>query len=549
MMKSLLVVLFSASLVFTIAYASLDASGNSSVAEDLHCPPLDAPEGRIVQVVNEAELWDAVNEGIPGTTILIADGTYHLAQNGAYLWIDTPDVTLRSQSGDREAVVLDDAYSGSEIITVAASDVTIADLTIKRAGTHPIHVVSSDSGDTRGTLIYNVHIVDPGQQGIKINPHAAQIYFPDAGEIACSRIELTAGGRAAVMDINGSCYTGGVDAHQARDWIIRDNEIEGFWCSSGLSEHAIHTWRGSRDTLVERNILRDNARGVGLGLATSGQARTYPDNPCPAAGGGYVDHYGGLVRNNFVFASNPALFGSEYGFDCGICLWQACGAQVIHNTVASTQPPFSSIEWRFDYTDVDIINNLVTHNLNDRGGASWLEGNLEGGALSLFVDGPAGNLHLDSGALAAIDMGVPVSGGLCDEDIDGDGRPAGSAPDIGADEAVTPRPDAVMDLRASRVVTSAGSLVAYLDWTAPTGAATTTLRYADALITDASWASAALLIDSLPGVSDAYTATLPYDGGTIFFALKSQNAAGEWSDLSNNAFWPEQHLWLPYIQK
>jgi hypothetical protein len=548
-MKHLLLVLISVLVVTAIVYAKVCISDASEVVADQHCPPLGPPEGRIVTVATEAELWDAVNEGVPYTTILVADGSYQLGQNGYYLWLDTPNVTLRSQSGDREAVVLDDAYSGSEIVTVAASGVTIADLTIKRAGTHPIHVVSSDSGDTRGTLVYNVTIVDPGQQGIKINPHTAQVHFPDAGEIACSRIELTAVGRAAVVDINGSCYTGGVDGHQARDWIIRDNEIDGFWCSSGLSEHAIHMWRGSRDTLVERNILRDNARGVGFGLATSGQARTYADSPCPAAGDGYVDHYGGLVRNNFVFASSTALFGSEYGFDCGICLWQACGARAVHNTVASTQAPFSSIEWRFENSDVDIINNLVTHNLNDRGGTSRVEGNLEGGLLSLFVDGPGGDLHLDSGAVAAIDMGVPVGDGLCDEDIDGDARPAGLAPDIGADEAVTPRPDAVTDLRASRVVTSAGSLVAYLDWTAPVDAATTTLRYGDTLITEASWASAAVLIDALPGVVEAYTATIPYDRGTVFFALKSQNAAADWSDLSNNAFWPVEQLWLPAIPK
>jgi hypothetical protein len=33
-----------------------------------------------------------------------------------------------------------------------------------------------------------------------------------------------------------------------------------------------------------------------------------------------------------VFANQSGLFASEYGFDCGICLWQACGAQVVNNT-------------------------------------------------------------------------------------------------------------------------------------------------------------------------------------------------------------------------
>ena len=53
---------------------------------------------------------------------------------------------------------------------------------------------------------------------------------------------------------------GGVDAHAARGWTIRRNRIEGFWCPSGLSEHAIHFWSASRGTLVERNTIIDAAQ-------------------------------------------------------------------------------------------------------------------------------------------------------------------------------------------------------------------------------------------------------------------------------------------------
>jgi hypothetical protein len=236
--------------------------------------------------------------------------------------------------------------------------------------------------------------------------------------------------------IRNNCYTGGVDAHQAEGWVIRDNLVEGFWCSFGLSEHGIHLWRGCRDTLVERNVLKENARGIGFGLAESGTARTYSDNPCSTANGGYVDHYGGIIRNNFVFASDSGLFASEYGFDCGICLWQACGAQIFNNTVASTQAPFSSIEWRFDNTNVELRNNLVSHNLRDRGGVSVLSNNLENAPLSLFVDGANGDLHLLSTAASAIDLATTLT--AVTDDVDGDTRPYGPAPDIGADELDAP---------------------------------------------------------------------------------------------------------------
>lgn len=390
------------------------------------CPALPLT-GNAVHVSTLVGLRDAVNNATPGDTILIADGVYNL--NGVYLRIETSDVTLRSASGNREAVVLDGNYMTTEIVQVVASNVTIADVTLREAYDHPIHVMSGSS-DTLNALIYNVHIVDPGQQAIKINP-AADGYYPDSGVIACSHIELTAAGRPHIRD---SCYTGGVDAHQAWNWVIRDNLIEGFWCASGLSEHGIHLWRGCRNAVVERNVLNNNARGIGLGMETSGDGRTYPDNPCPGAGGSYVDHYGGIVRNNLVFADDGGLLGSGSGFDCGICLWNACHAWVGHNTVASTQAPFSGIEWRFDNTDVDLVNNLLTHNLMDRGGTARLAGNLQYQPLSLFVGGANGDLHLAPLATAAIDHGVAVVAGRCDADMDGNERPLGLARDVGADE-------------------------------------------------------------------------------------------------------------------
>ena len=394
------------------------------------CQPLAPPGGATVSVATVSELENAVNNATAGDTILIADGVYNL--DGVYLRIDTPNVTLRSASGNRAAVVLDGNYITTEIIQIVASDVTVADVTLREAYYHPIHLMSVDGNDTLNTVIYNVHLIDPGEQAIKINP-ATEDAYPDDGLIACSHLELTDAGRP---QIRNNCYTGGIDAHQAEGWVIRDNLIEGFWCDSGLSEHGIHLWRGCRDTLVERNVLKENARGIGFGLVTSGEARTYADDPCPAANGSYVDHYGGIIRNNFVFASDAGLFASEFGFDCGICLWQACEAQAFNNTVVSTQAPFSSIEWRFDNTDVEIKNNLVSHNLRDRGGTAVLQANLENAPMSLFVDGANGDLHLLGTAVSAIDQAVTLP--EITDDVDGDGRPYGAAPDIGADELDAP---------------------------------------------------------------------------------------------------------------
>lgn len=432
LLLALLLVSFLASAPAPIPAASASAATSlpdPAAPSPLLCPPLDPPAGPIVNVATVPELESAVNGAAPGDTILVADGVYNL--DGVYLRIDTPNVTLRSASGDRDAVVLDGNYVTTEIVQIVASGVTVADLTLREAYYHPIHVMSAGDAHTLNTLIYNVHIVDPGEQAIKINPVSGGFY-PDNGEIACSHLELTAAGRT---QIRNNCYTGGVDAHQARDWVVRDNVVEGFWCASGLSEHAVHFWRGSRDTVVERNLLRDNARGAGFGLVTSGDGRTYADDVCPAAGDDYVDHFGGVIRNNFVVANDNALFASQYGFDCGVCLWNACDARALHNTVFTSDPAstFSAVEWRFPNTQAEVSNNLTNHVLRERDGAGAAQtGNVTAAQASWFVDAPSGDLHLASTAVAAIDQATPLA--AVTDDYDGDLRPAGAAPDVGADE-------------------------------------------------------------------------------------------------------------------
>ena len=57
------------------------------------------------------------------------------------------------------------------------------------------------------------------------------------------------------------------------------------------------------------------------------------------------------------------------------------------------------------------------------------------------------------------------------------------------------------------------------------------------------------MTNALSGTAVSYTATVPYVSGTIYFALKTQNNAAEWTDLSNNAFWPHLDVYLPLIRK
>jgi hypothetical protein len=389
------------------------------------CAPLAPPAGPVIDVVpaQAAQLANIVSGAAAGTTLRLADGTYDLG--GALLYFRNPGVTLRSLSGSAAAVVLDNGYQGGDLIGVAASNVTIADLTVRRAFFHPIHV-APDGGPLTGALIHNVRVLDPGQQAVKIN--ASGGFFADAGTVRCSHIELTDAGRPSIRD---NCYTGGIDGHQANGWRVHDNTVAGFWCSTGLSEHGIHFWTGSRDTVVERNVLSSNARGIGLGLGQGTPGRTYPDAPCPGVTN--AGHFRGIVRNNVVVVNDARVFSQAAGgFDAGIALDEVCGAEVVHNSVFSTQPPFSSIEWRFPGHAGRIANNLVSHNLRPRDGATaTVAGNLPSAPAALVVDLAGGDLHLRPDAAAAIDAGVALPAGLADTVLDREARDV--APVVGAD--------------------------------------------------------------------------------------------------------------------
>ncbi|MFZ6030426.1 MAG: polysaccharide lyase [Chloroflexota bacterium] len=113
------------------------------------------------------------------------------------------------------------------------------------------------------------------------------------------------------------------------------------------------------------------------------------------------------------------------------------------------------------------------------------------------------------------------------------------------------QPAQVSDLRLSEAVHAGGVLTGTLLWSAPAEAITYTLGYATSPITEANWDSATRRTLPFPaapaGSTEAYTVNIPYTAGKIYFALKAQNATGNWSLLSNNAFWPRQDFYLPLV--
>jgi len=421
------------------------AKGDAAVVVDAPaigataCEPMQMPAGNIIDVTPaQADQLGSIVLGVQsGDVIRLADGTYNVTA-GVVMNFSKPGVTLISASRDASKVIIDGgAHVPAEIVQISASNVTIAHVTIANARDHLVHLYPGAGADLHGDVLYGLVLVDGGQQFVKSNTDKsnaefATAHFVDDVTVACSTFTMTTAGRAYVPanpdNASYPCYTGGIDAHAARGWLVRRNRFEGIYCDvASLAEHAIHFWQTGRDQIIEQNVLVNNARGIGLGLGdgTGLIERPYADSP--HAGdkvGSYAGNYDGIIRNNFVYADVAA-------FDCGICLEQAMGAKVLADTVVVTGAASgNAIEYRFANSLVTIDNSIAT-NVVARDGGRGAVGKVQlMPALAQFVDATRGDLHLQDSASGALDQGLPLADVA--NDIDGDAR--GTTPDLGADE-------------------------------------------------------------------------------------------------------------------
>ncbi|MCB0183037.1 MAG: DUF4091 domain-containing protein, partial [Caldilineaceae bacterium] len=119
-------------------------------------------------------------------------------------------------------------------------------------------------------------------------------------------------------------------------------------------------------------------------------------------------------------------------------------------------------------------------------------------------------------------------------------------------EAVEPAPTApaaVTDLQIASVEANTETITMTLQWTPPADVLTTTLRYGTVPLTEENWEQATMLAESLAGDVTTFTATLPVPDNTYYIAVRTQNAAGLWSPLSNPSFWPQEKSYLPLIMR
>jgi hypothetical protein len=388
------------------------AAARASAGPAIPPAPLPPPAGTVVHVSTLAQLQNAVASLASNTTIVVAAGTYNLTApiyiNGSFTNVGIRGVTGnrndvvfvgRGMSGPNDGGVPFGIWVGGDV-----RGVTIAHLTIRDVFNHPIML----NAGTQSPLIHNVRLVNAGQQLLKSNPDGAGGGV-DNGIVEYSVFEYVTTSR--------DYYTNGVDVHTGDNWIIRHNLFRNIRAPQGeLAGPAILMWNGSTNTLVDGNTFIDCQRDIALGLIE----RT-PN-----------DHTGGIVRNNFIYRG-PSVAG-----DTAIYVADSPGTQVLHNSILVSRTYPSPIEYRFPHTTgVVVVNNVLDGNILARNGATAsVTGNYTAASASLFVDPPAGDMHLTGAATPLLNRvaAPPAAAAL---DWDGQPRPAG-ATDIGADEAGTP---------------------------------------------------------------------------------------------------------------
>ena len=154
---------------------ALVVDSESTSARDF-CPeyetsPLYRPRSNVLLIGPGESDWELkIENARADTEILLLDGEYLLDFESIFM--DKPDITIRSLSGNQDAVVIKGLgfdIGTSEGFMIAADRITIADISMHGMRRHAIAMKPGLDNDAilDKTYIYNVNLYDIGTQQIK----------------------------------------------------------------------------------------------------------------------------------------------------------------------------------------------------------------------------------------------------------------------------------------------------------------------------------------------------------------------------------------------
>jgi hypothetical protein len=307
---------------------------------------------------------------------LIEPGTYRLT-NTLQITGGVKDTAIRGVKDDRSAVVLKGPGMGVKdfgnvphgIMVSDASKVLIANLTVGDVWFHPI-TLQGPAG-CKNVHIFNVRLFDAGEQFLKVNPNKKGTGVDDC-IVEYSVFEYT---RTARHN-----YTQGMSVHTAANWTVRNNLFRNIRGPKNDPKvgGCIDFWHGSKNALVEGNVIVNCRMGIRFGIMNRQKEE------------GYHDHEGGIIRNNLIWRSPGAVESP----DGGIMVWDSPNTKVLHNTVILNGTyPSGGIEYRWG-KGLLLANNLTDGKIWNRdGGEGREENNVTVRDYTVFKNAPGADLH------------------------------------------------------------------------------------------------------------------------------------------------------------
>lgn len=383
---------------------------------DKTVPKLPEPEGKVVHVSNVDELYEAVDAIEPKTTIVIKEGIYHLNQA---INLFKEGITLRGESDDRSKVVLmgpgflNEGAGPTQAINICGGpNITVANLTITEFNIHAISVQGWEDPTPHGLHVYNVAFINNGRQNLKTNGGPIERPAPENCVIEYCYFEQTKAIPLGRPDSKGGDYTGGIDCHKVKNWIIRDNVFVNIHGAKGGADAAIFIWNHSSGTIIERNLAIGCDRGIAAG--NPGNATNFDKYPEDEK----YHHKEGVISNNFIFVPDIKV---------GIEAFRAPGLKIYNNTVVSETGVSRAIQYGKDVRGLEIVNNIVAGGilaLQDASGQVKQSGNITEVPLDWFENAPKGNLQLSEVGKRSVGTGESIDD--VDDDFFGKARPSGN---------------------------------------------------------------------------------------------------------------------------
>jgi hypothetical protein len=324
------------------------------------CSAFSEPHDSI-SVKNVDELKKAVSYLNQGRikNIVLKPGTYQVFRR---LKIDSNNVTISGASDDATDVVIsgngmEASKSVGIIFDISGSHVTIRNLTLQETSNHLIQVRAEKNADN--FHLSNVRLLNSYEQMVKVSGGpGTELPTSDYGIIENCIFEYTSG-------IGPQFYIGGIDAHRAHHWLVKNNTFKNIASpSKHVAEHAIHFWNYSKDNRVVENRVINSDRAIGFGMNDRPHQNT-----------------GGVISGNIIVHSNT----SHPFSDAGIVLESSPGTIVKDNQIFMDTHYPNAIEYRYESTSGVVIQNNDTNRrivardgatavLVDNNQADWFEG-------------------------------------------------------------------------------------------------------------------------------------------------------------------------------